>query len=123
MFDYERRLKTNARKLRSTMTDAEVRLWSKLRAKQVHGVQFYRQKPIGPYIVDFYSAAARLVVELDGSQHFEAPGLAADAVRNAEFARRGLVVLRFDNHAVLSNLDGVLDAIGEAVAVRMGGGE
>jgi len=53
------------------LTDAEQRLWARLRRKQILGVQFYRQKPIGNYIADFYAPAAQLVVEVDGSQHFE----------------------------------------------------
>jgi very-short-patch-repair endonuclease len=71
MLRYNPRLKGRARSLRATLTDAEQRLWTRLRRKQIPGVQFYRQKPIGKYIVDFYAPAARLVVEIDGSQHLE----------------------------------------------------
>ena len=69
MLKYNPQLKTKARTLRITLTDAEQRLWERLRRKQILGVQFYRQKPIGNYIVDFYAPAARLVVEVDGSHH------------------------------------------------------
>ena len=69
MQPYKPTLKPLARNLRGNMTDAEQRLWSKLRRKQILGVQFYRQKPLANYIVDFYCAAANLVIELDGSQH------------------------------------------------------
>ena len=122
MFNYERRLKRNARVLRKRMTDAEVLLWMRLRGKQLRNTQFYRQKPLGPYIVDFYAATARLVVELDGSQHFEGDGPEQDAVRDAALAAMDILVLRFDNHQVLSNLDGVLNAIDEALEARRGGG-
>lgn len=65
MLDYSHNLKQSARELRKSMTDAERVLWLRLRGKQLHGVQFYRQKPIGPYIVDFYAHAARLVIEVE----------------------------------------------------------
>ena len=67
MLPYNTNLKQASQKLRREMTDAERRLWSRLRAKQILGVQFYRQKPVGNYIVDFYAPAANLVVEVDGS--------------------------------------------------------
>jgi very-short-patch-repair endonuclease len=67
MFPYNRNLKRNSRILRSNMTDAEQCLWARLRRKQLGGMQFYRQKPLGPYIADFYCATAKLVIELDGS--------------------------------------------------------
>jgi len=58
-----------ARKLRRTPTDAEIRLWSRLRRKQLEGFRFRRQHPLGPYVVDFFCAAAKLIVEVDGGQH------------------------------------------------------
>jgi very-short-patch-repair endonuclease len=73
MLPYNRRLKTKARSLRTKPTDAELHLWHRLRRKQILGVQFYRQKPIANYIADFYAPVAKLVVELDGAQHWE-PG-------------------------------------------------
>ena len=72
MEKYEKGLKQKARALRKNMTDAEQVLWRKIRNKQIEGVQFYRQKPLLSFIVDFYSPKARQVIELDGSQHFEA---------------------------------------------------
>ena len=63
MLRYNPRLKTRARSLRTNLTDAEKHLWNRLRRKQILGVQFYRQRPIGHYIVDFYAPAVRLVVE------------------------------------------------------------
>ena len=72
MLPYNPQLKTCSRHLRSNMTDAEQKLWQRLRKKQILGVLFYRQKPIADFIVDFYCAAAQLVIELDGCQHFSA---------------------------------------------------
>jgi len=108
---YDQGLKTNARKLRGDMTDAEQKLWQGLRRKQINGWQFYLQKPLGPYIVDFYCAAASLVVELDGSQHFELEHQAADQRRDAYLQSLGLRVWRFDNRKVLLEMDAVLEVI------------
>ena len=101
------------------MTDAEQSLWLWLRRKQIHGVQFYRQKPIGNYIVDFHAPAARLAVELDGSQHMETRHAAHDAVRDAYLVSVGLRVLRFDNLQVLKELDAVLSVIEDVVRERL----
>nr|WP_305906569.1 endonuclease domain-containing protein [Methylomarinum sp. Ch1-1]MDP4519258.1 endonuclease domain-containing protein [Methylomarinum sp. Ch1-1] len=108
---YDKALKANSRALRSNLTDAEQKLWQGLRRKQINGWQFYRQKPIGPYIVDFYCAAARLVVELDGSQHFEAQHREADQNRDEYLRSLGLTVLRFDNRQVLAETEAVLEVI------------
>jgi very-short-patch-repair endonuclease len=111
MLPYDKNLKAHSRALRSNMTDAEQTLWQCLRRKQINGWQFYRQKPLGPYIVDFYCAAARLVVEIDGSQHFEAAHQLADRQRDAYLQGLGLRVLRFDNRQVLLQTDAVLEVI------------
>ena len=71
MLKYNRSLKQPARRLRREMTNAEQALWGKLRRKQIQGIQFYRQRPIGDYVVDFYAPQVKLVVEVDGSQHLE----------------------------------------------------
>ena len=71
MLKYNPRLKQTARRLRAAMTDAEQRLWWRLHGKQLLGVPFYRQKPIGNYVVDFYAPAVALVVEVDGAHHFK----------------------------------------------------
>ncbi|OGQ65378.1 MAG: hypothetical protein A3F89_07175, partial [Deltaproteobacteria bacterium RIFCSPLOWO2_12_FULL_50_11] len=71
MLLYRRDLKQRARHLRNHMTESERLLWSRLRKKQILGVQFYRQKPMGDYIVDFYAPKVKLVIEVDGSQHLE----------------------------------------------------
>ena len=97
------------------MTDAERALWARLRRKQVQSVQFYTQKTIGNHIVDFYTPKARLVVELDGSQHMEKEHATADSERDAYLAAQGLRVLRFDNLQVLAEIDGVMEVILRAV--------
>jgi very-short-patch-repair endonuclease len=121
MLEYDKKLKPYARQLRGGMTDAELRLWGRLRAKQINGVQFYRQKPLGPYIVDFYAAKARLVIEIDGAQHFEPAHQARDSVRDAWLKQQGLKVLRFDNLQVLRETEAVLEQIWDVVKDRMGG--
>jgi len=118
MLTYRASLKSNARTLRGNMTDAEEMLWSKLRRKQIHDVQFYRQKPIGSYIVDFHAPAARLVVEIDGSQHLEVNAAKLDAARDTYLANQSLRVLRFDNLQVLKELEAVLNVIEAVVRER-----
>lgn len=115
MKPYNPALNPFSRNLRSNMTDAEQLLWSKLRRKQLLGLQFYRQKPLANYIVDFYCAAANLVIELDGSQHFEADHQARDAERDRVLESLGIVVLRFDNRQVLTELDAVMSVVFSAV--------
>ena len=119
MKPYNPAQKTFARELRNNQTDAEQLLWQRLRRKQIHGQPFYRQKPIGPYIVDFYCASARLVIELDGSQHFEPEHRAKDRQRDATLAAMGLHVLRFDNLQVLKETEAVMQVIGETVQNRI----
>ncbi len=101
------RLRQNARKLRSDMTDAEKKLWQALRAHRLEGIAFRRQMPIEGYIVDFAAPACRLIVELDGSQHAEDAGLQRDSKRDAALKAFGWTVLRFWNSEVLTDLDGV----------------
>ena len=98
-----------AKRLRSTMTDAEQRLWSRLRRQQLEGYRFRRQVPLGPFVADFACLAERLVVEVDGGQH--AIDAAKDRRRDAWLANRNYRVLRFWNHEVMQNIDGVLAEI------------
>lgn len=111
MQPYNKNLKQLSRDLRNNMTDAEKRLWSKLRAKQILGLQFYRQKPLLNFIVDFYCPAANVVIECDGGQHFTEEGLEADRVRDETLAHLGLKVLRFDNGQVMGDIDAVVEKI------------
>jgi very-short-patch-repair endonuclease len=119
MEPYRTSLKVPARSLRANMTDAENMLWQRVRRKQIQGVQLYRQKPLLAFIVDFYCPAAKLVVELDGSQHAEPVHLAKDQTRDAVLAGLGLRVLRFDNRQVLLETDTVLAVLDEIVRVRL----
>ena len=113
MLKYEPRLKPYSRRLRSDMTDAEQLLWRYLRRKQILGVQFYRQKPIGRFIVDFFAPALGLVIELDGGQHFEPVALEYDRHRDAYLQQQGLQVMRFDNMQVMKETESVLNMIYE----------
>jgi very-short-patch-repair endonuclease len=114
MKPYNKNLKQASRDLRNNMTEAEKLLWSKLRCKQILGLQFYRQKPILNYIVDFYCPAANLVIECDGGQHFTDEGLEADRIRDQTLTELGLTVLRFDNGQVLGEIDDVVERINQS---------
>ena len=112
------RLRSNARTLRKNSTDAERLLWAALRGHRLNGASFRRQVPIENYIADFVCHAALLVVELDGGQHFSNQAEQKDAARSALIEAKGFQVLRFGNHDVMTNRDGVLETIATAVAER-----
>ena len=112
------RLRSNARALRKNSTDAERILWSELRDHRLNGASFRRQVPIGAYIADFVCHAAKLVIELDGGQHFSDAQEAADAKRSATIEAKGFQVLRFSNHDLITNRAGALETIAAAVAAR-----
>ena len=111
-------LRANARVLRRNSTDAERILWSELRDHRLNGSSFRRQVPIESYIADFVCHAAKLVIELDGGQHFSDEGERADARRSTLIEARGFKVLRFSNHDVMTNRVGVLETIASAIAKR-----
>jgi very-short-patch-repair endonuclease len=111
MLPFNKKLKTPARELRKNMTEAERHLWSKIRRKQLQGYQFYRQKNIGNYIVDFYCPARKLVIEIDGGQHYTEAGKRKDRVRDSYLTALGLTVLRFSDTEVLKNTNSVLERI------------
>jgi very-short-patch-repair endonuclease len=94
------------RELRRNATEVEKRLWSRLRNRQLDGIKFRRQTPIGRYIVDFVSESEKLIVELDGGQH--AQQTEADAERTQALESMGYIVIRFWNNEVIENIDGVL---------------
>lgn len=104
MKPYNKNLKLPSRDLRKNMTDAEQVLWQSIRRKQILGLQFYRQKPLLNFIVDFYCPAADLVIECDGGQHYTEDGLAADKSHDQALNELGLMVLRFSNHEILTGL-------------------
>ena len=111
MLSYDKQLKSLSQHLRNNMTDAENMLWSKLRQKQLKGYQFYREKIIGKYIVDFYCPRANLVIELDGGQHYSETGKANDRARDNVLIEMGIKVLRFSNRDVFENISGVMEGI------------
>jgi very-short-patch-repair endonuclease len=93
------------------MTETELFLWNKIRRKQLFGYQFYRQKNSGSYIVDFYCPAAKLVIELDGGQHYSEDGIREDKKRDNYLLSLGLRILRFSDRKVFKNTEGVMDKI------------
>ena len=111
------RLTRLSQNLRKNATPEENTLWYQYLRR--HPVQFRRQHPIGPYIVDFYCAKARLVIELDGGQHFEPEARKKDLSRTAYLEQEGLAVLRFSNGDIHKNLRGVCQAIDLAIAARI----
>src|SRR5262245_807382 len=113
MARYRRLQKARARKLRKNQTDTESRLWLQLRRRNLNGVKFRRQHPIGPFILDLCCVERKLVVELDGGQHVDRS--AADEARTRKLERWGYRVLRFWDNEALSNLDGVLQRNSEAI--------
>ncbi len=104
-----------ARDLRQKFTDAEKALWMKLRNRQVEAVKFRRQQPIGSYIVDFVSFERKLIIEIDGGQHNEEMTKERDEERTMRLEERGYRVMRFWNNEVLTNAEGVLERIREAL--------
>jgi very-short-patch-repair endonuclease len=104
-------LTTTAKELRKNSTDAERLLWRQLRAKQLEGLKFRRQEPIGRFIVDFVCYEKSLIIEADGGQH--AVEAEKDAERTQWLNSQGFHVLRFWNHEILTNIDGVLEVIRE----------
>ena len=100
--------RNRAKRLRSEMSPVQAKLWTALRAGRV-GVKFQREVVLTPYIADFAARSARLVIEVDGDSHAETA--AYDAMRTAALGHRGYRVIRFTNHEVLTNLEGVLRAI------------
>jgi very-short-patch-repair endonuclease len=111
LLPYNKKLKILARDLRKSATDAERRLWSKIRGKQLKEYQFYRQKNIGDYIVDFYCPAAKLIVEIDGGQHYSEANIVKDEARDKFLSDLGFRVLRFSNSDVFKNFEGVVTDI------------
>jgi very-short-patch-repair endonuclease len=99
-----------SRKLRASQTDAETKLWNRIRNRQIDGHKFVRQEPIGRYICDFVCREKLVVIEVDGGQHSES---ARDEVRDRYLRAQGYRVMRFWNNDVLSNIEGVLTVIDE----------
>src|SRR3954453_21846299 len=111
LWQVTRKTRVHARALRRDLTEAERLIWNALRAHRLNGVSFRRQTPVGPYIVRFLCHEAKLIIELDGGQHFEPLHEKRDARRDAYLQGEGFRVLRFNNHDVMTNRDGVLEVI------------
>ena len=109
----ERQKTEFAKTLRAGMTDAERKLWYYLRANRFEGIKFVRQKPIGPYVVDFCCYSEKLVVELDGGQHYQQ--IEWDTRRTAFVNREGYRVIRFSDTDTLKNTIAVLEQIRKAL--------
>jgi len=101
-----------ARRLRSNSTDAELRLWNRLRARSIEDAKFVRQEPIGLYVVDFVCRERRLIIEVDGGQHADNE---RDYQRDQWLTAHNYRVLRFWNNEVLGNINGVLEIISAAL--------
>ena len=111
------KLTANARKLRKEMTKEEKHLWYDF--LRDYPVRFLRQKVIDNYIVDFYCSKAKLIIELDGSQHYEDAGLKNDKIRTTILQNRDLMVIRIPNNEVMRNFSGVCEYIDYFVTQRM----
>jgi very-short-patch-repair endonuclease len=110
-----RALKPIRRKLRNCMTSAEATMWLHLRSSQLHGRKFRRQHSIGPYIVDFYCPSRRLVLELDGATHDHPEAQERDAQRDRYLENLGLRIIRVRSSEVITNTEGVLAYVGQAL--------
>ena len=101
--------KEKRRHLRKEQTDAERQLWNQLRNKQMNGYKFFRQYGIGSYIADFYCPALKVVIEVDGGQHYSEDGKIYDDQRDKFFRTLDIRTIRFNNLDVLRNLEGVVE--------------
>lgn len=113
MLKYNKNLIAYAKELRKNMTPWEIKLWNHF--LRMYPIRFQRQKVIDNYIADFYCAKAKLVIELDGGQHFEEDVMQYDAVRTGKFAAYGLRVLRIPNNEIHDNFDNVCEYIDDTV--------
>jgi len=107
---YTKETLQRARELRKNLTPTEWAVWNHLRDKKTK-VKFRRQVPIGKYIVDFFSLEIGLVIEIDGSQHYLKKNQKYDERRTNYFEKYGIKTIRFNNHDVATNLDGIIEAV------------
>jgi very-short-patch-repair endonuclease len=108
---YQRFLKPYARSLRNTSTLGEILLWNELKQRKLSGCQFYRQKPLFSYIVDFYCPAVKLVIEIDGKYHNDGEQQIKDGIRQQQLEVSGIHFLRFTEHQVRAKMPWVLECI------------
>lgn len=109
--------RSNARKMRKSMTEAELKLWNEIRAHRLCGLGFRRQLPIAGYIVDFACPSRKIIIEIDGSQHAEKQHSIRDHTRDRRLEALGWTVLRFWNDDIIRDLENVCTHI--AAAARM----
>jgi very-short-patch-repair endonuclease len=107
-----------ARALRNNPTEVERKLWQRLKGKQLNNYQFYRQRMLGKYIVDFYCPELKLIIELDGGQHYEENHQQKDEKRDAYFKTHGIRVERFTNLEVLQQMEVVMNYLYELTSSR-----
>ncbi|CCD93325.1 conserved hypothetical protein [Bradyrhizobium sp. ORS 375] len=119
--DVSERQRNRAKQLRQAMTRAETLLWRYIKANRIDGIGFRRQVPFRNYIADFVCFSAKLVIELDGESHDFPERQMKDAARDAFLAAEGFQILRFTNEQVTSNLEGVVEAIRQAIQARARG--
>ena len=112
-----------AQRLRQALTLPEGLLWKALKARRQEGLHFRRQHPLGPYVLDFYCAQARLCVEVDGDSHGAADRPERDAARDRWLASKGIETLRLRAGLVLEDLDAALSMIRTAALARLGEGD
>jgi very-short-patch-repair endonuclease len=108
-------LKQRRQELRRNQTEAEKTFWSHLRNGKLHGMKFYRQYSVGPYVLDFYCPAMKLAIEVDGGQHNQVESQEYDAVRSEYLKEQGIDVMRFWNHELLIDINSVLNKIAERI--------
>ena len=114
---YNKKLREPTRLLRKNMTRQEKHLWYDFLSK--HPIKFVKQRPIGDFIVDFYCSKAKLVIEIDGSQHYTDEGKSYDELRTAIINKFGVDVIRFSNYDIDKNFEGVCEKIDEILNERL----
>jgi len=110
---YKDKLIKTGRSLRKNMTETELRLWNRIRRKQINNLQFFRQRHIGNFVVDFYCPKKKLVIEVDGGQHFWDEECISRDLKKDDYLKNklNLKVLRFSNIEVFNNIEGVIGKI------------
>ncbi|MBS0288247.1 MAG: DUF559 domain-containing protein [Proteobacteria bacterium] len=108
---YRKLLYPTAKELRNNLTEPEKLFWDRVRSNKLSGVRFHRQRILGPYIVDFYAPSIRLVVEIDGSQHFEASHFERDIIRDEYLKDNNIVIKRYSNLEIYHQLNVVIDDV------------
>ena len=105
------KLKDYRKELRKNQTEAEVKLWQRLRNKRLEGIKFFRQYSVGYYILDFYCPQLKIGIELDGGQHAQKENRVYDLERSSFFETKGIKIIRFWNNEILNHLELVLEKI------------